>query len=372
MKSAPRAAPGAEQKPQSRCTEPVPGKDARPCPGTALLCWVPPSPPFAGLVPPQHTHRLEGEEGLLGGLQDGAEDVDGGLEGGGGSSAPQGHHRRVGHAQAQLQRQRGGQDPGELRGAGGCQARGALRGGGGSWGWGATRPREGADLGEERQEGRRGQREVVGHLRAERQRRRRPGGLVPSPPRARLDPTAQATQAAASARGSPESRPWRGAFATHHRAGDVEVEGSLPLDGLQQGTEGALGQAELRRAAGGQQQAGGERRSVRGGHHAALRVPSEELRGTDVGRAWRNGPSSARPRGLGWDVEALTLRSSWIALPPMMEKGGRSPRAPSGSAAVGYGEGKLWSCKERGMLPTPGPQEPAAAPARSRPRWTGR
>lgn len=103
--------------------------------------------------------------------------------------------------------------------------------------------------------------------------------------------------------------------------------------------------------------------------------PAKSCGGQSRGRRWAGlrGTAPAQPgRGAWAGTGALTLRSSWIALPPMMEKGGRPPRAPSGSAAVGHGGGKLGSCKERGTLPSPGPQEPAAAPARSRPRWTRR
>jgi len=81
----------------------------------------------------------------------------------------------------------------------------------------------------------------------------------------------------------PGPRPSLGEV-THHGAGDAEVEGSLPPGRLQQDAEGTWGEAELRRAASGQQQGGTERRSLRGGHHAALRVPGEELQGTEQGR----------------------------------------------------------------------------------------
>jgi len=83
-----------------------------------------PSPGFGDLVTREHTHHVDGEEQLLRGLQEGAEDVDGGLEGGGGSSIPHSHHWLVGHPDAQLQRQRAGEDLGELQGQGEVRARG--------------------------------------------------------------------------------------------------------------------------------------------------------------------------------------------------------------------------------------------------------
>lgn len=83
-----------------------------------------PLPCFGGLIPRDPTHRVEGEERLLGGLQEGTQDVDGGFEGGSGSSVPHGHHRLVGHPHAQLQRQRAGEDLGDLHGAGGGQGNG--------------------------------------------------------------------------------------------------------------------------------------------------------------------------------------------------------------------------------------------------------
>lgn len=77
-----------------------------------------------------------------------------------------------------------------------------------------------------------------------------------SPRWARLDPTNKYKHAVTSTLGSPKSHqdpdpaPGRGVV-THHRVGDAEAEGSLPLDGLQQGAEGALGEPEQRRVAGG-------------------------------------------------------------------------------------------------------------------------
>lgn len=65
------------------------------------------------------------------------------------------------------------------------------------------------------------------------------------------------------------------------QAGDVEAEGSLPLDLLQQSTEGVLGEAEPWRAAGGQLQAGSEWQSLRGGHRARPGILREELQGTE-------------------------------------------------------------------------------------------
>lgn len=68
-----------------------------------------------------------------------------------------------------------------------------------------------------------------------------------------------------------------------HQAGDAEVEGSLPLDLLQQGAEGVLGEAEPGRAASGQLQAGSEWQSLHGGHHASPGIVREELQGTEQG-----------------------------------------------------------------------------------------
>lgn len=85
-----------------------------------------PSPCFGGFVHWEHTHHVEGEEELLRGLQGGTEDIDGGFEGGSGSSAFHGHHWLVGHPHAQLQRQRAGEDLGELYGAGGGQGKGVF------------------------------------------------------------------------------------------------------------------------------------------------------------------------------------------------------------------------------------------------------
>lgn len=74
------------------------------------------------------------------------------------------------------------------------------------------------------------------------------------------------------------------------QAGDVEVEGSLPLSLPQQSTEGVLGEAEPWWAAGGQLQAGSEWQSLCGGHHARPGILREELQGTagrDTGGAQR-------------------------------------------------------------------------------------
>lgn len=68
-----------------------------------------------------------------------------------------------------------------------------------------------------------------------------------------------------------------------HQAGDVEAEGSLPLDLLQQSTEGVLGEAEPWWAASGQLQAGSEWQSLCGGHHARPGILREELQGTEQG-----------------------------------------------------------------------------------------
>lgn len=146
-----------------------------------------------------------------------------------------------------------------------------------------------ADLGDEREKGSRGQRDAIGHLREQHQQCWRPGGFVQSPHWARLDPTNKYKHVAASTLGSLKSDQdsdlalERG-VATHHRIGDAEVEGSLPLGRLQQDAEGGLGEAELRRAAGGQQQGGSERRSLCGRVHTALHIPDEELQGTEQGR----------------------------------------------------------------------------------------
>lgn len=70
-----------------------------------------------------------------------------------------------------------------------------------------------------------------------------------------------------------------------HQAGDAEVEGSVPLDLLQQGAEGVLGEAEPGRAAGGQLQAGSEWQSLHGSHQAIPGILREELQDTEQGGA---------------------------------------------------------------------------------------
>lgn len=87
--------------------------------------------------------------------------------------------------------------------------------------------------------------------------------------------------------GSPESKQdtdlalQRGIAA--RQAGDVEVEGSLPLDLLQQGAESVLGEAEPGWAPSGQLQAGSEWQSLHGGHRVTPGVLREELQGTEQG-----------------------------------------------------------------------------------------
>lgn len=94
-------------------------------------------------------------------------------------------------------------------------------------------------------------------------------------------------QATLGALGSPKSNQdtdlalQRG-FAVH-QAGDADVEGSLPLDLLQQSAEGVLGKAEPWRAAGGQLQAGSEWQSLHRGHRATPGILREELQGTEQG-----------------------------------------------------------------------------------------
>lgn len=65
------------------------------------------------------------------------------------------------------------------------------------------------------------------------------------------------------------------------QAGDVEVEGSLPLSLPQQSAEGVLGEAEPWWAAGGQLQAGSEWQSLCGSHRARPGILREELQGTE-------------------------------------------------------------------------------------------
>lgn len=94
-------------------------------------------------------------------------------------------------------------------------------------------------------------------------------------------------QAKVGALGSPRSRQdtdlalQRGIVT--HQAGDAEVEVSLPLNLLQQGAEGVLGEAEPGRAASDQLQAGSEWQSLHGGHHASPGILREELQGTEQG-----------------------------------------------------------------------------------------
>lgn len=79
------------------------------------------------------------------------------------------------------------------------------------------------------------------------------------------------------------------------QAGDVEVEGSLPLDLPQQSAEGVLGEAEPWWAASGQPQAGSEWQSLRGGHHARPGILREELQGTEQGHWWGSEDCTGHP-----------------------------------------------------------------------------
>lgn len=81
--------------------------------------------------------------------------------------------------------------------------------------------KEVADLRDEREKSRRGQRDAIGHLWEQHQQRRWPGGFVQSPLWAQRDPTNKCKHRVASTFGSPKRdqdpnpAPERG-VATHH------------------------------------------------------------------------------------------------------------------------------------------------------------